>query len=230
MRAAVTPPTGRPEKRTGVIVKITHRLFTGNNNPIKVFVGQRVGGRLRFQKKECLDVRWCNPERIRPEDLAFGGDRKALGLWADIKSGKAKPERDYTSEDGRSRSGGARTSASDSGPRRWWSRTEGICWSEIKAMTNTLCREGGMEQGEAALTAACRELGEELGMKAYRAERLFDYTNEGSFNDHKVVLVFAGGEPRINDRELESFRWWDGRERLPLYPHVTSIVGRYEAD
>ena len=36
-----------------------------------------------------------------------------------------------------------------------------------------------MEQGEAALTAARRELGEELGMKAYRAERLFDYTNEG---------------------------------------------------
>ena len=132
-------------EETGVIVKITHPLFTGNNNPIKVFVGQRVGGRLRFQKKECLDVRWRNPERIRPEDLAFGGDRKALGLWA------------------------------------------------------------------------------------YRAERLFDYTNEGSFNDHKVVLVFAGGEPRINDRELESFRWWDGRERLPLYPHVTSIIGRYEA-
>ena len=88
---------------------------------------------------------------------------------------------------------------------------------------------GGMEQGEAALTAACRELGEELGMKAYRAERLFDYTNEGSFNDHKVVLVFAGGDPRINDRELESFRWRDGKERLPLYPHVTGIVGRYEA-
>ena len=67
-------------------------------------------------------------------------------------------------------------------------------------------------------------------MKAYRAERLFDYTNEGSFNDHKVVLVFAGGEPRINDRELESFRWWDGREQLPIYPHVTNIVGRYEAE
>ena len=63
-------------EETGVIVKVTHRLFTGNNNPIKVFAGQRVGGRLRFQKKECLDVRWRNPARIRPEDLAFGGDRK----------------------------------------------------------------------------------------------------------------------------------------------------------
>ena len=88
---------------------------------------------------------------------------------------------------------------------------------------------GGMEQGEAALTAACRELGEEPGIKAHRAERLFDYNNEASFNDHKVVLVFAGGEPRINERELESFRWWDGRERLSVYPHVTSIIARYEA-
>lgn len=86
-----------------------------------------------------------------------------------------------------------------------------------------------MEGNEAALTAACRELGEGLGTKAYRAERLFDYASEGSFNNHKVVLVFAGGEPRLNQRELESCRWWDGRERLPLYSHVTSIVGRYEA-
>ena len=181
----------------------------------------------RFQKKECLDVRWRNPERIRPEDLAFGGDRKALGLWADIKSGKAKPERDYTSEDGRSRSGGAN--------QRKRQRATALV---VKDGRYLLVRDkghdkyslpgGGMEQGEAALTAACRELGEELGMKAYRAERLFDYTNEGSFNDHKVVLVFAGGEPKINDRELESFRWWDGRERLPVYPHVTSIVSRYE--
>ena len=189
-----------------------------STRPIKVFVGRRVGGRLRFQKKECLDVRWRNPGRIRPEDLAFGGDRKALRLWADIKIGKAKPERDYTSERGSSRSG-------DANQRKRQRATALV----IKDRRYLLVRDkghdkyslpgGGMEQGEAALTAACRELGEELGMKAYRAERLFDYTNEGSFNDHKVVLVFAGGEPRINDRELESFRWWDGRERLSVYPH-----------
>ena len=175
-----------------------------------------------------MDVRWRNPERIRPEDLAFGGDRKALWLWVDIKSGKAKPERDYTSEDGRSRSGGAN--------QRKRQRATALVVRDGRYL---LVRDkghdkyslpgGGMEDGEAALTAACRELGEELGMKAHRAERLFDYTNEGSFNDHKVVLVFAGGEPRINDRELESFRWWDGRERLSVYPHVTSIIARYEA-
>ena len=79
-------------EETGIIVKITHRLFTGNTNPVKVFVGQPVGGRLKSQRRECLDVRWRNPERIKPEDLAFGGDRKALGLWNEIKNGRSQPE------------------------------------------------------------------------------------------------------------------------------------------
>ena len=215
-------------EETGIIVEITHRLFTGNSRPVKVFVGRRVGGRLRFQRKECLDVRWRRPDRIRAEDLAFGGDRKALRLWADIKNGSAKPERDYTSQGRHGRSGGAN-------PRKR-QRATALVVNEGKYL---LVQEkgddqyslpgGGIEGDEAALTAACRELGEGLGLKAYRAERLFDYESEGSFNNHKVVLVFAGGKPRVNQRELESFRWWDGRERLPLYPHVPSIVGRYEA-
>lgn len=213
-------------EETGIVVKITHRLYTGNARPIKVFVGQRVGGRLRFQRKECLDVRWRDPNRIRPEDLAFGGDRKALRLWADIKSGRARPEKDYSSRGGSVRSTSSR-------------KRQRATALVVRDGTYLLVRDkghdkyslpgGGMERGEAALTAACREVGEELGLKAYKAERLFDYTSEGSFNDHKVVLVHAGGDARINDRELESFRWWDGRERLPVYPHVTSIISRYEA-
>lgn len=85
---------------------------------------------------------------------------------------------------------------------------------------------GGIGRGEAALTAACREIGEELGLKAYKAERLFDYEG-GSVNLHKVVLVHAGGQPRINDRELAAFTWWDGRESIPVYPSVKAIVTRY---
>ena len=213
-------------EETGIIVKVTHRLFTGNSRPIKVFVGRPMGGRLRFQRRECLDVRWRNPQRIRPEDLAFGGDRKALRLWADIKRGHGKPERDYTAEEGRAGGG-------NSGKRQ---RATALVINDgryllvqEKGQDRYSLPGGGMEQDEAALTAACRELGEELGMKAYRAERLFDHSTDGSFNNHKVVLILAGGTPRINDRELESFRWRDGRERLPLYPHVTSIISRYEA-
>lgn len=86
---------------------------------------------------------------------------------------------------------------------------------------------GGIERGEAALTAACRELGEELGLKAYKAERLFDFNSEQSFNVHKVVLVYAGGEVRMNRKELEAYIWWDGKEDVPVYPNVTSIIARY---
>lgn len=217
------------KEETGIIVKITQRLFTGNNHPVKVFVGQPVGGRLRFQRRECLDVRWRNPNRVKPEELAFGGDSKALKLWADIKNGKAQVERDYTSESDYRRSSEQRS-------RKRQRATALVVRDDRYLLVRDKGRNrysfpgGGIDKGEAALTAACRELGEELGMRAYKAERLFDYESEGSFNDHKVVLVFAGGEPRLNDRELESFHWWDGKENLPVYPHVTSIIARYEAE
>ena len=215
-------------EETGIVVKITHRLFTGTSNPIKVFVGEPVGGKLHFQRRECLDVRWRNPGKVRPEELAFGGDRKALRLWADIKNGKAAPERDYTSRDVQNSSRGQR----DSGKRQ---RATALVVRDGKYL---LVKErgrdsyslpgGGIDQGEAVLTAACREIGEELGLNAYKAKRLFDHATAEGSNLHKVVLVLAGGEPRINDRELDSCWWWDGRESLKAYPHVASIITRYE--
>ncbi len=87
---------------------------------------------------------------------------------------------------------------------------------------------GGIERGEAALTAACRELSEELGLRAYKAERLFDYNSEESFNVHKVVLVHAGGKVKLNRSELEAYIWWDGKEQVSVYPGVTSIISRYQ--
>ncbi len=216
-------------EETGIIVKISHRLFTGDRNPVKVFVGQPVGGRLKFQRRECLDVRWRNPERIKPEDLAFGGDRKALGLWNDIKNGRAQPERDYSSPKQAVRSG-------ETGERKLQRATalvvreDGYLLVRRKGEERYSLPGVGIEGHEAALTAACRGLEETLGMKPYRAERLFDYTRGDSRNHHKVVLVFAGGEPTIRSREFESFRWWDGKNPLPVYPHVSSITSRYEMD
>lgn len=209
-------------EETGIVVKITHRLFTGNSNPVKVFVGQPVGGRLHFQRRECLDVRWRTPGKVRPEELAFGGDRKALRLWADIQNGKAAPEKDYTSRGQLDTEQRQRATALVVRDGKYLLVKE-------RGQDRYSLPGGGIDPGEAVLTAACREIGEELGLKAYKAERLFDYVTRESSNQHKVVLVFAGGEPRINDRELDSFRWWDGRESLNAFPHVASIVGRYEA-
>lgn len=82
-------------EETGIIVKITHRLFTSRSRVSSVYAGTQVGGRLRYQRKECLDVRWRDPNKIESFELAFGGDHKALQLWQDIKQGLGKAERYY---------------------------------------------------------------------------------------------------------------------------------------
>ena len=216
-------------EETGIIIEVTHRLFTGNTNPVEVFVGRPVGGKLRYQRRECLDVRWRDPAGVKPEELAFGGDKKALRLWADIKSGRAQPEIDYTSHGVRSSSREQRLSEKSQRATALVIREGRYLLVKEKGHNTYSLPGGGTDRGEAALTAACREIGEKLGLKAYKAERIFDYESAEGFNHHKVVLVFAGGEPRINDQGVESFRWWDGKEALKMYPHVSSIVARYEA-
>ena len=81
------------KEETGIVVKITHRLFTSRDRASAVFAGKQVAGRLKFQRKECLDVRWRDLSKVEPYELAFGGDHKALQLWRDIKAGRAQAER-----------------------------------------------------------------------------------------------------------------------------------------
>ena len=52
-----------------------------------MFVGPRVGGRLKYQRRERLDVGWRGPAKIERFELTFGGDPKALKPWWDIKTG-----------------------------------------------------------------------------------------------------------------------------------------------
>ena len=79
-------------------------LYDALFSPHKWVAGQCIrrttDGWPRFQRRGFLDVRWRNLGRMRPEDLALEGYRKALRLWADIKRGRAVPERDYPSEGG----------------------------------------------------------------------------------------------------------------------------------
>ena len=72
------------KEETGLVVEIVSTVMIGRNNPIKTFAGRIVGGRLKFQRKECLDVRFFDQDKVPP--LAFGGDSRALRLWAEMKS------------------------------------------------------------------------------------------------------------------------------------------------
>jgi len=86
---------------------------------------------------------------------------------------------------------------------------------------------GAIKKGEATVSAATRELYEELGLNSIKVTRLRGCDYKGSVNDHKVCLVQAEGEPHPR-QELDKFIWWDIKEPITIavYAHVNSILKR----
>ena len=74
------------------------------------------------------------------------------------------------------------------------------------------------------MAAAIRELHEELGMRARKAERMFRCDFEGSVSKHKVSLIETDDEPRLRGKELEEFIWWDMKADIPRFSHVDQIL------
>ena len=74
------------KEETGLRVEIISRVMVGRTRPIKTFAGRVVGGKLRFQRRECLDVKFRDPTKLRSHELAFGADRRALHLWAEMNA------------------------------------------------------------------------------------------------------------------------------------------------
>ena len=84
---------------------------------------------------------------------------------------------------------------------------------------------GGIEHGEPALAAAAREVYEETQLEPKAARLLFHH--RGATQHHHVVLVDAGpGTVRLQRKELDDYRWWDGKSNLPVHPHVREILAR----
>jgi 8-oxo-dGTP diphosphatase len=66
---------------------------------------------------------------------------------------------------------------------------------------------GKIERNEIAIAASIRELYEELGMRASKAERLPHCDHEASFNRHIVCLVESGNTPYLVSKELDKCLW-----------------------
>ena len=73
------------KEETGLAAKVISTVRVNGDNTAKVFAGQVMGGKLQYQRRECLDVRFCDPARMKSGDLAFDSDRRALQAWVKMK-------------------------------------------------------------------------------------------------------------------------------------------------
>ena len=87
---------------------------------------------------------------------------------------------------------------------------------------------GAINKNEPSVSAAAREVYEELGLHVTMVKRLHECDFKGSLSEHKVCLIRANGEPRLRGHELDKFIWWDMKEPIPVYEHVTHILKRYK--
>ena len=86
---------------------------------------------------------------------------------------------------------------------------------------------GGINKGEPTASAAARELYEELDLRAQKVIRLHHCDFRSPLTEHRVCLIEASGEPRLRGHELNKFIWWDMNAPVPIFGHVTAILGAY---
>ena len=74
------------KEETGLVVKVVSTVMVNRSGTAKVFAGRVQGGKLRYQRRECLDARFRDPAQLSSGELAFDSDRQALQQWADMKA------------------------------------------------------------------------------------------------------------------------------------------------
>jgi 8-oxo-dGTP pyrophosphatase MutT (NUDIX family) len=88
---------------------------------------------------------------------------------------------------------------------------------------------GGIKHDEPTVSAAAREVKEELGLSVSSVKRVHSLDCTGSLSQHKVCLVEATGEPHIRE-ELDKYIWCNINSPfpVPVYGHVSKIMGRFK--
>ena len=81
---------------------------------------------------------------------------------------------------------------------------------------------GGIERNEPSLLAAVREIYEETSLKLSSIKYIGDL--EGNRGQHYVFLAEAYGEIRLQRKEIAGYKWWDGKEDIPVQGHVRGAL------
>ena len=69
---------------------------------------------------------------------------------------------------------------------------------------------------------AAIEVAEETGIIVENVQAAGRYA--GKVAVHHIFTAEGTGRPRLDRKELQAARWWNGRDRLPLQPHVSIIL------
>ncbi len=69
-------------EETGIRMSADLLYYKSEHHRFEIWRGKRLGGRLRVQRKECLDGKWFKNDMLPHDDnLAFGPDKRAIGKW-----------------------------------------------------------------------------------------------------------------------------------------------------
>ena len=78
-------------EETGIRMSVDRLYYQSKKHYVEVWFGKQIGGRLKVQKRECLDASWFSSYMLPHDDnLAFGPDAIALGKWAAENKGSRR--------------------------------------------------------------------------------------------------------------------------------------------
>ena len=81
---------------------------------------------------------------------------------------------------------------------------------------------GGIERHEPSLLAAVREIYEETNLKLSSIRYIGDL--DGQRAKHYVFVAEAYGNIRLQRKEIAGYKWWDGKEEIPVQGHVRGAL------
>ena len=197
-------------EETGIKMTADDLYYKSERHRFEIWRGKRIGGRLKIQRKECLDAAWLSNDMLPHDDnLAFGPDKRAIGKWADENPGSRRVH--Y--------------------PRRKMVRAGfGLVLNEGKGIL-LIRRKSGRRAGKWSLPGGNAERGKSRRSAAVywtRQATGIEFTPERLYYENRHdAQIWLGRLPARSPREF-SGPWFDGRRlTLPTRKVPRKVSGRW---